>query len=255
MSEERHTRDIEEGLDHHRANGTAGGRCLNRHEPRVSNNSCSHIWQATKRAERDSELYDWPRYKDMPPARQVFFQGRDADVLKPRQGDWDVKPGNFDTHCDVPYFHEAHHVIPNATLSTTIASFFGDTSEGGSPELVFVVRGGLLMAGYNLNHLSNMIMLPLDATVARVLRLPRHRTLPLMYHGVYSDHVKSELEIIINDHLEDLVEHNSPKYKDFKDKLNKLSKRLYKAITKAGRDGVEALDSMEKARFQKSAKT
>ncbi|HSP80434.1 MAG TPA: AHH domain-containing protein [Myxococcaceae bacterium] len=166
------------------------------------------------------------------------------------RGDWDVKPGNFDTHCDVPYFHEAHHVIPNSTLSTTIASFFGDTSEGGSPELVFVVRGGLLSAGYNLNHLSNMIILPLDTTVARVIRLPRHRTLPKMYHGAYSGYVGSELEHIISEYAEDLVEHKSPRYKDFKDGLLKLSERLYEAITEAGEDGVEALDFMERARFR-----
>ncbi|MFY0526612.1 AHH domain-containing protein [Archangium gephyra] len=249
MSEERHTRDLEEKLDHHEAQGTEGGRCLNRHAPRKENNSCSHIWQALKKAESDRTLYDWPRYKDMPYTRQVFYGGHVRDAGAPKKGDWDIKPGNFDTHCDVPYFHEAHHIIPNSTLSTTIASYFGNTAEGGSPELVVTVRGGLLSAGYNLNHLDNMIMLPLDAVVARVLRLPRHRTLPNWHHGVYSKHVKEQLEQILGDHAEDLVDHKSPKYKDFKAKLIALSKRLYATIKTAGDDGVNALDNIDRAFF------
>ncbi|NTX13033.1 AHH domain-containing protein [Myxococcus sp. CA056] len=253
MSEERHTRDIENKLDHHTAGGTEGGKCLNRHESRKPNNSCSHIWQATKKAQSDDGLYNWPRYKDMPGTIQVFFQGREAEAGKPQKGDWDVKAGNFDTHCDVPYFHEAHHVIPNSTLSTTISDYLGNPDEGGSPELVTVVRGGLLTAGYNLNHMDNMIMLPLDATVARVMRLPRHRTLPKMYHGVYSDHVKSELKAMLADNLEDLVDHEAPKYKDFKDKLIALSNRLYGSIKQAGEDGVDALDHMAKELFKQQS--
>jgi hypothetical protein len=253
MSEERHTIDIQNKLDHVTTGSTEGGKCLNRHEPRKPNNSCSHIWQATKKAESDSGLYNWPRYKDMPAVRQGFFQGREADAEKPKEGDWDVKAGNFDTHCDVPYFHEAHHIIPNSTLSTTLAEYLGNPEEGGSPELAVVVRGGLLTAGYNLNHMDNMIMLPLDATVARAIGLPRHRTLPKMYHGVYSNHVKDELKSLLADNLADLVDHEAPKYKDFKDKLIALSKRLYGSIKQAGTGGVDALDHMTKELFKSPA--
>jgi hypothetical protein len=249
MSIERHTKDIEAGLDHHKAGGTEGGRCLNRHAPREVNNSCSHMWQANKRQESDRGLYDWPRYKDMPATRQVFFQGRETDSTRPREGDWDVKAGNFDTHCNVPYFHEAHHVVPNSTLSSTLSEYFGDPEEGGSAELVLVVRDGLLKAGYNLNHLDNMIMLPLDSTVARVIKLPRHRTLPKMFHGVYSAHVKGELKKILAVQAKNMVDHKAPKYTDFKDQVIALSKRLYGSITKAGEDGVGALDDMVKEAF------
>ena len=70
------------------------------------------------------------------------------------------------------------------------------------------MREGLLLAEYNVNHHINIILLPMDKEVARVLGLPRHLVLEdgsavqeqgsKFNHVAYNQTVKNELDGIID---------------------------------------------------------
>lgn len=242
MSVNQHSIDYKKFRDKHicYVDETEEGQCLNRHQARATN-SCSHQWQAFKRAEDDPSPYDWPAYQGMKKVTQVFFQGRKKEVPAPGQGDWDVKKGNFDSHCNVPYFHEAHHIIPNSTLSKAIATVFE------TQPLIYRVRGGLLDAVYNLNYKHNMMMLPLDTAVAARLKLPRHRKLPEMAHRHYSKAVEDELKkyfMTIAEKLEE-DEHASLESANSKAYLDDSATNLYNLILEAGEEEfISALDDI-----------
>ena len=242
MSDNQHRLDHKKLPDKHICyeDDTEDGRCLNRHQARDTN-SCSHQWQAFKRAEDDPSPYDWPAYQGMKAGTQVFFQGGSKYVAAPAKGDWDVKEGNFDSHCNRPYFHEAHHIVPNSTLAKAIAGSFD------LQKLIYRVRGGLLDAEYNLNYKHNMIMLPLDKAVAAQLKLPRHRLLPAMAHRVYSTFVETELKkhfMTIAAELDE-DEHADLESAASKEFLDQMATLLYTNILLAGQEvHITALDEM-----------
>lgn len=260
-SQEQHQSDIDNKLNHHTAaNTTEGGKCLNRHEGRAKN-SCSHQWQGFKKAQSDKALYNWPKYKDVGRRKQIFLGPKVKDepstvskwISAPGEKEWDVAKwnttnitgGRVQNHaqlCNVPYYHEAHHVVPNSTLRETLLQQFGK-------DLINKIRGGLLDEKYNLNHKDNMILLPMDKKVASALKLPIHREVTMRSHSKYSAKVKSELEKVLDAQQEAMVDHESPKYKACRDAIVSLSKRLYTRIVAAGAAGVEGLDDMSKQRF------
>ncbi len=242
MSDQQHRKDLGKFKDKHFCwvDSLEDGRCLNRHQGRDTN-SCSHQWQAGWRAAKEPKPYNWPAYSGMAAATQVFFQGKKKAVGAPAKGDWDVKDGNFDTSCNVPYFHEAHHIVPNSTLGKAIAAVFKTQAD------IYRVRGSLLDAKFNLNYMRNMIILPLDPAVAKALKLPRHRILPAMSHRVYSDIVQEELQKTLMKIAAEFVKdaHKYPNLKGFKDYLDVLATHLYWQILEAGKeDDVSALDEM-----------
>ena len=283
MSNKQHTLD-EERLPgrHKQASGTEGGACLNRHVPDWNrNNSCSHRWQGYERAVEDNKLYNWPRYRALAESEATVHtaQGRSKkgnlfppwyqeELAAPRMtlkqgvngesveaGDWDLDHGdNFQSKCYRPYWHEANHVIPNSSLQKAIAEVGADMHSPG--RVTRVVRGRLLEAGYNLNHKGNMILLPMDAEVARALGLPRHRQTAFMRsHRAYSINVEKELKRIFADLKEAIREHIRPSYQDCRTNLENLSKHLYKQIVAAGeQDGTGSLDEMDPGRFQQPDK-
>ncbi len=137
------------------------------------------------------ELYDWPAYESFrATGPQPFFESPALRLVsRPKKGDWDVsKKGNFNKHCDVPYWHEAHHVIPNSVLRVTIEKVFAVGFK------ICRVRGGLLDAEYNLNHKINVILLPLSPDVGEAMTLPVHRKLPKRSHATYSASVEERLK-------------------------------------------------------------
>jgi hypothetical protein len=104
-----------------------------------------------------------------------------------------------------------------------------------------------------------MILLPMDAEVARALRLPRHRqTAFLRSHRAYSENVLWEVRSILNNLKEQLRKHSCPRpnYGNYKSRLEKLSKRIYKQIIAASEvDGVASLDEIEPKRFKQQPRT
>ena len=279
MSNRQHT-EYEERLSgrHQQAGGTEGGACLNRHVPDWKrNNSCSHRWQGYERAVEDKARYNWPRYQALAESGakvrtaqglskkgNLFPPWYQAELAAPRKtmkrgvdgkwveaGDWDLDHGdNFQSKCYRPYWHEANHVIPNSSLKKAIAEVGAGMHSPG--RVTHVVRGRLLEAGYNLNHKGNMILLPMDAEVARALGLPRHRQTAFMRsHRAYSDNVEKELKRIFKQLKRALRQHTSPPYKDCREALESLSKHLYKQTVAAGeQDRAESLDEMDPKRFQ-----
>lgn len=145
-----------------------------------------------------------------------------------------------------PYWNNAHHMIPQATLNGQITKLVDDVKTRN------FVRAGLLQARYNVNHYKNMILLPQDKEVGYLLKLPRHLSLddgstefdpkPKFDHVAYSMKVRMRLTPIINDYKAEAEkvrkknEECDPRKMTAlsKDKLEKLSKDCYDSIMKFG---------------------
>jgi hypothetical protein len=275
MSEEQHAKDIVDLPDRHKeVRPSSGGACLNRHladtPEQGEKKSCSHRWQAYLQMEADMGVYNWNKYERLANkktrittfATSGFPECYQKTLAQPKPHQWDVgqssKPigfgwgettkKNFWWKCYHPYWHEAHHIVPNSTLRNAIIDFAKDVQKG--EELVKTIRGGLLDEKYNLNEQLNMIMLPLDKEVADALKLPRHRqTAAHWNHSVYSDNAKGELAKIFSALKQELVEHQTPKYTNLKDQIETLSRRLYTQIKNSVSP---SLDEMEASEFEQS---
>ncbi|CAM2064989.1 AHH domain-containing protein [Sulfidibacter corallicola] len=258
MSEGQHTKDLENQLPHHKASASAGGKCLNRHISYKpcdgQNNSCSHRWQSYLRMEEDKGLYNYPAYQSLIGRRNIPTAAYEKDGVKipdwysftlnsPTMGSWDIgvhQPGqkakNFWGPCYIPYWHEAHHIVPNSTLREAINSAAkGLTFQSA---VIKEMRRGLLDAGYNLNFKVNMIMLPIDAEVSDSIQLPRHRhTARHRNHVSYNNYIKDQLEPILSAMAKDIKDHNVPNYSVSKQRIDNISKKVYKEITNAIRGG------------------
>ncbi|HYO57919.1 AHH domain-containing protein [Archangium sp.] len=265
MADANHLKDLQAMLPHKRTGAVEGGKCLNRHEVGFKQYSCFHKWQAFVRATEDSRYYNWPRYEN---AAKEQMPGKGHEVLgtraikrkarrgeatspgrgiylvrmdKPSPGDWDVDWGrhNFKYDCNTPYYHEAHHIIPDSILQTVIQKVLG--ADGGSPELVLIARNLLLEASYNINHKLNMVLLPMNSHVAKVLNLPIHRQPGHPDHKQYRDYVKSLLQGDFAPMLKDAVDHETQKPGDLKSKLENHSKTIYKQIVDGGYASLDEL--------------
>lgn len=256
MSETQHQVDVDDKLPHIQTGRSTGGACLNRHigdKPyEGSGNSCSHRWQAYLQMQGDSGLYNWPKYKSLSKqasrittAAETVAGAKFPDwyvysLKQPEEGDWDVDGNNFWTECYVPYWHEAHHIVPNSTLREAIASV--------GSKLVVTVRRGLLQEKYNLNQKKNMVMLPMDKAVANAIGLPRHRvTASCRSHSTYSNHVKTQLNKMMQKIKDKLDAHKKPSYASLKDDIVALSENLYSQITASTTS--QSLDAMGSAEF------
>jgi len=240
-----HTLDLETG-EHVRTGGDDGA-CLVRHvDPFAKDNSCSHRWQAFRKAEEYDHWYDFPAYRSLV----------DTDVLapsyRPTDGSWDLHATstiwrhdkdqgknvqltvpNFQERADTPYAHNSHHLIPNSVMNNCLL----DASET-DMRLFWLVRVGLLGAKYNLNDKENMIILPMRKKVAAALGLPRHisgiDTEPgaspeKRNHTKYNAKVRSEVEDVITDYAEAIaLEEHDADLPDFtKQRLVGISQSLF----------------------------
>ncbi len=169
---------------HKPTGSTEGGACLTRHISNVTHSSCSHRWQARQRAATTDG---------------AWYNG----INSPR---WDVVAGNFDGKCRKPYYHQAHHIVPNRVLEGCI---YQAAKESASFTLYKLIRMGLLEAKYNLNHKDNMIILPMGKFVAKRLKLPRHLNAGARAHDDYSKKVKNEVQKVIDEYKE-LVKKATP---------------------------------------------
>lgn len=179
MSKELHITDLTLG---HETTQGSGGKCLTKHEDaRRTRSSCDYRWQAYQSASKDPSPYNWPKYRDL--------RGQNTGTLAlmhvkytngvfhvetrlqgvPREGEWNVKAGNFYESSNKPYYHEAHHMVPQGSLSGAIGY-----QAYKHPGRIHTLRQGLLMASYNLHDPVNMKILPMDPLVADKLELPVH---------------------------------------------------------------------------------
>jgi hypothetical protein len=252
-----HHQDADFLKKHIKTGSTEGGACLNRHEGRQANNSCSHIWQAQVKAEtEDKPVYRYPKYASLvgktfqTGARKswkkqtIFPRGMQLTASGPKPGDWDPGAhGNF-TDWRKPYWHNAHHIVPNAVLNGSIEEA---GSETGDSRVVLLVRSGLLGAKYNLNHKKNMIILPMGREVAAGLGLPRHligdqpgagQQKEFRSHKDYSREVKNRVGKVIRDYVKVLdvkpEDHLKPPNDLARDKLEKCSTDVHQSIIAFG---------------------
>jgi hypothetical protein len=197
---------------HERTGSTGGGACLTRHVSNVTTSSCSHRWQARERAATNDS---------------AWYNG----IVSPR---WDVVDGNFDGKCRKPYYHQAHHIVPNRVLAGCI---YKAAEESASFTLYKLIRMGLLEAKYNLNHKDNMIILPMGKYVAKRLKLPRHLSAGARAHDDYSDKVKKKVKKVIDEYKE-LVKKSVPECD--KPPPAKLAKKNLETVSTKMRNAIRA---------------
>ncbi|HYO65365.1 MAG TPA: AHH domain-containing protein [Archangium sp.] len=268
----KHVEFLGQTIPHHPSGTVTGGKCFAKgHKSDYDENcSCSHRWQAFEKAVDNADLY---RLTDKQVRAlgggtwMLFFRGGDDDasdlanrgrtvarfllnkqmylleVPKPKVGDWDVARSkrNFKSWCNLPYYHEAHHVVPDATLRDELLRVFGEEG-GGSNEFAIWVVTGLLHAPYNIHYKDNMIILPMDERVGDVLQLPIHRETKQCNHTSYDEYIGAQLKSRLRAQLREVMkkhdeEKGEPKLKDLAESIEALSRQLYDEVSKARREG------------------
>lgn len=210
---------------HQPPEGAGGKGCLTRHQRREEGHKCSHQWQAGVKARSHWKVYVVKGHPNLNP----------------------LAPDAF-THFKNPYWHNAHHIIPNGSLKTAIA----DAGKG-TAGMTNLIKQGLLKAQYNLNDKINMVILPMQMEFGVLLRLPRHlkgdqvgpgEKSEMFSHAAYSDEAEEKLRPIMDqykaiaaDAMKDAEkEHKKPDATFSKQALETLSDTLYKAIKSAGKE-------------------
>ncbi|AKQ64711.1 hypothetical protein A176_001623 [Myxococcus hansupus] len=157
------------------------------------------------------------------------------ELAKPGEGDWDIGHGrNFKWDCNVPYYHEAHHVIPDATLRTALTKVFD------GPVSVWVASK-MLDAPYCVHHKDNMLILPLDARVGDVLQLPIHRETKQCSHTTYDEFILNKLVTLMQKVQEEILEEHdkdddAPKTRDLARSIEREADALYSQVVAARRE-------------------
>lgn len=218
----------------HQPPGGAGGKgCLTRHQKRTNGHECSHQWHAGEKAKADSSVYEVAGASHLSANR----------------------PGNFD-HFKVPYWHNAHHIIPNGALKGAITKA-GKEKAG----LTNLIKQGLLKATYNLNDRKNMIILPMEQDVGDLIRLPRHLRgdgTRRFSHPDYSRDAEEQMKDIIDSYKKIALDalkavektHEKPNATLSKTALETLSEQLYEQIKNFGQAyGGESLDEISNDLF------
>jgi hypothetical protein len=239
------------------------GACLTRHQKRAKGNKCSHQWQAKEQAEAHPSVYNYPSYYTLcdnipggiflTALRSNFPPGYGEEWLgsywknKPTHSgkEWDLgKDDNFN-HFAKPYWHNAHHIVPNRALASAINDA---ASQAKNAELINLIKAGLLKAEYNLNDKINMVILPMERIVAAALALPRHlkrdevgpdEKKEFRSHADYSKRIENKLVGVMRNYKETLAkaldsDHQGPPDDISKEQLEELSESTYDAIIKAG---------------------
>lgn len=210
--------------------------------------SCSHRWQAYRHAEDHATMYNDPAYAslfnarakgDRPPGANAWDLGVPSTVWRHDKtigGAVQLTVPNFQERADVPYWHNAHHIIPNGVFNSCLLE-----AAGTDMRLFWLFRVGLLEAKYNLNDKPNMIILPMKKVIARGLGLPRHisgidtepgQSREQRNHSKYNDKVRVKVKEVITDYASQIDEqkHDAKLPAFTKTELTKISTRLFKSL-------------------------
>jgi hypothetical protein len=204
MGAKKHLFAANEDLHKPVKNSTENGACLTGHESSYidfsNKNSCNYRYQAVEQGKSHKKIKSYlhsyndrltniaSSYSEIPTSAYNTKKGGlcpayyVVSIPVPRKGDWDVggptqgdikrkgtqdiKKGENFTRDTWPYWNNAHHLIPKGTLKSAI------TNEGSVVGALMEV--GLLKAKYNINHKKNMLFLPMDKEVGKILDMPRH---------------------------------------------------------------------------------
>jgi hypothetical protein len=278
---------------HDKVNGVDNGACLTGHQANFKDHkpkvSCNYRYQGYEHANTNGSIkrrlhsYTTRRQKKVETSAPTGKNGRYparycTDIAPPRKRDWhldgpdsDIKRGSFAnapvtvkagknfTQDTWPYWNNAHHLIPKGTLKARILQEDVKVSN--------LIQQCLLEAKYNINFKINMLLLPQDREVAKILNIPRHLQLThpdgsvkieVANHPVYN-----QLALEVDDGLNDIIKsyattcknalkkvagtHNKPNAKLDKTKLEDLSDVLLKMILRW--KGPLSLDAKAKAKL------
>lgn len=275
----KHLEFLGEPIPHDRVGALDGGKCIAKHvSPYKESCSCSHRWHAFEKALENAHLYRLTSKQIKQLGSDTWmqhFRGFDThvtslaqrgetvarsllnksmylrEVPKPKKGDWDVARSkeNFKDYCNVPYYHEAHHLVPDATLRGTLLAIFGEEG-GGSNELAIQVLTEVLNSPYNVHHKDNMMILPMDEHVGDALQLPIHRETTNCNHTTYDTYVESLLTARLRGTLEEIMKRHDeegtpPQYADLAQSIRDISGQLYDAVSKGRRiEGFQSVEQM-----------
>jgi hypothetical protein len=220
------------------SNNAEGGKCICYHRPECDGyqeKSCCYRWQAHQIAiERDSFFYNvsadeirqiledqnGPTYfigtsayktrkgKIQPPyygyvipvpeyEKDWYLDGPDRPAGESLMagGGKPIPDGKNFQHDTWPYWNNAHHLISKGTLWSMI---------NGGDKPFELMRKALLKAKYNVHHKSNMLLIPMDREVGKLLGMARHLKLETWQdktnHPIYNDKVQTGLTKIIDDY-------------------------------------------------------
>jgi hypothetical protein len=201
---------------------------------------------AVVRAEGEDEgVYNFPKYESLCTVgtyvtgayttrkKGIFPPGHGMTEPRPQPGAWDVgRNGNF-SHYLRPYWHNAHHLVPNRTLARGI-----DGADDGTKRIADLIRIGLLMGEYNLNDEKNMMILPMGAAVADALGIPRHlhgdQGVTRFSHPDYDAEVLTMLEPVMSQYAAMVKKatpvHEAPPTKLSKDQVVTVSDTIHELI-------------------------
>jgi len=272
-------------------NVTEGGACLIGHKGSHKNftgkSTCNYRYQALEQAKSHGEIQKYLHSYNtaLDKINRQYRQGVQtsaydtqkggkfpayycAKIALPKKGDWDVGgpekniesqsfSGDTDkiiaehnfTRDTWPYWNNAHHLIPKGTLKQVMQKQESEVSE--------LMQQGLLQAHYNINHKINMLFLPQDKEVGKILDMPRHIQLKegdsdvaqsCTNHSVYNEMVIKELKKIIKGYCKMINKAQTdnacetPDFERDKSKLEKLSRKLLTLILHW--EGGRSLDSL-----------
>jgi hypothetical protein len=140
-----------------------------------------------------------------------------------------------------PYYHEHHHIFTQGTYRDYV--IYGT-------DIDIEDRIKITIASeWNINHKSNVIMLPEEIMVARIVQLPAHKYWGQFGHKDYSLSIKDDLREILNKMNEAVKEKKPCEKTDIKLELKQMlidkSIMYYKKIMAMGKsDSIDSLVSL-----------
>ena len=223
------------------------GGCVCRHVSHFDDKDpCSHRGQGylTSVESRKSlyNSYDPKAAKDLPTRKLKSWRSKKGklkhfryQVKNPLKDPtcWYIGRGtNFTRNMKVPYLHNYHHIIPNGELNNRLI-----IKTKGYEDASILIQ--LMAVQYNINNGVNVVLLPKEQKIARIIQLPTHCPNRSRRHLKYSKHVGKQLEDMAKDIIDEFEKMDCEEKKlaieNLRDSLERLSKRLLPEIVKLGK--------------------
>lgn len=206
------------------------GGCVVRHiKGLILRNPCSHRGQGYNISlEKRYKMYNEPyaykaqkikyrKWKEIKVGESLdyeFWRWYNPTVSENRN--WDIGHRRNFKRSYTPYLHNYHHLIPNGVLNSELYD-----KEHGSRLLK------LLMAGkYNINNGRNIIILPQEEWIGKIIKLPVHCPGGARCHKAYSNYIRPLLNKIkkqLKKKLKDKTLHEAAK-----ENIEKIAENVYK---------------------------
>lgn len=139
---------------------------------------------------------------------------------------------NFKRNMKVPYLHNYHHIITNGELNDKLNI---ETKDDEYENILI----HLMAVQYNINKGVNVVILPKEQKIGRIIQLPTHCPNRARSHPKYSTYVGEQLESMAEDITGEFEKMNCEEkllaIEKLRDSLERLSERLLSEIVKLGK--------------------